>query len=58
MGWSMGLSTCVAGNCLVWPQWERMHLYCGNLMLQRRRMQREVSGWAEEHPFRVKGEWL
>jgi hypothetical protein len=26
MGWFMSLGTCVAENCFVWPQWDRMHL--------------------------------
>jgi hypothetical protein len=26
MGWFMALGTHVAEDCLVWPQWERMHL--------------------------------
>jgi hypothetical protein len=26
MGWIMALGTGVAEDCLVWPQWKRMHL--------------------------------
>jgi hypothetical protein len=26
MGWSKVPGTCIAEGCLVWPQWEKMHL--------------------------------
>ena len=26
MGWLVSPGTCVAEDCLVWPQWERMGL--------------------------------
>jgi len=31
MDWSVALSTCIAEDFLIWPQWVRMHLTLGRL---------------------------
>jgi hypothetical protein len=54
--WPQG--TCVAEDCLVWPQWERMCLILWKFNAPGKRSsgggEVEMCGWLGEQPFRVR----
>jgi hypothetical protein len=50
-GWSKAPDTYIAENCVVWPQWEKIHP-----ILERFEAPRKRDAWGGEHPLRGKGE--